>query len=294
MADKAKKPSFTTSKTLRICSAILHSALIVVFVILLVTWAKGLEHRFTVPLKHEKLVSSLITATTTAFGTIYSAVLVFVSQSLSMRRSLQVDQSLTATHDTTAAWAGLGASLLYLWRQNTTPSRASRIGVLPVTLYLATILALDITASSLFSLVAFNTTQIYVATTQSLPAYNGSSNASAFGEMEIYADGSLYFLPSVLESTTISLGLQEGTLYDVLDTTSAAAGNATVKATGFEVTCGYVVDTPDFSVPTGGGARRNIAQFHSSANYWTDDNSTYKIFLTGNTDPLGRYLHFSP
>ncbi|KAJ7032971.1 hypothetical protein C8F04DRAFT_1396242 [Mycena alexandri] len=196
MADKASgESSFTTSKTLRICSAILHSTLIVVYVILLVIWAKGLEHRFTVSLKHEKLISSLITATTTAFGTIYSAALVFVSQSLSVRRNLQVNQYLTATHDTAAAWAGLGASILYMWLKKW-----------------------------------------------------------------MYAAGSLYsyFLPSVLESTT-SLGLQEGTLHDVLNTTSAVAGNATVNATGFDVTCGYVVDIPDGFLYA---------------------NNTYQIFLT--------------
>ncbi len=58
--------------------------------------------------------------------------------------------------------------------------------------------------------------------------------------MAVYAAGSLYFLPSILDSAT-SLGLHEGTLYDVL-TLDAVPGNAIVNASGFNVTCGYVVD----------------------------------------------------
>jgi hypothetical protein len=63
------------------------------------------------------------------------------------------------------------------------------------------------------------------------------------GDMQVYAAGSLNFLPSVLNSTT-SLGLQDGSLYDVLDTnaldTNALSGTAIVNATGFNITCGSV------------------------------------------------------
>jgi hypothetical protein len=58
--------------------------------------------------------------------------------------------------------------------------------------------------------------------------------------MAVYAAGSLYFVPSILDSAT-SLGLHEGTLYDVLDI-EPVPGNAAVNASGFNVTCGYVVD----------------------------------------------------
>jgi hypothetical protein len=49
----------------------------------------------------------------------------------------------------------------------------------------------------------------------------------------------LYSLPSILGSAT-NLGLHDGTLYDVLNI-DTVAGNATVNASGFNVTCGYVV-----------------------------------------------------
>lgn len=62
--------------------------------------------------------------------------------------------------------------------------------------------------------------------------------------MVAYAAGSLYFLPSILDSAT-SLGLHEGTLYDVLNI-DPVPGNATVNASGFNVTCGSVVGVSEF------------------------------------------------
>jgi hypothetical protein len=69
--------------------------------------------------------------------------------------------------------------------------------------------------------------------------------------MAAYADGSLYFLPSILDSAT-SLGLHEGTLYDVLNI-DPSPGNATVNASGFNVTCGYVVDVSEIQYKDSSG-----------------------------------------
>ncbi|KAJ7309216.1 hypothetical protein DFH08DRAFT_944300 [Mycena albidolilacea] len=225
-------------KALRLSSLILHSALVVIHLALVEIWAKGLEHRFTVALENEKVASFLIAATSTAFGTIYSAILVFVTQALARRRSLQMDQVLTATHDNAAAWGGIGAALLHLWYQKAVHASIGR--TLTAALYLLTISGLHITISSLFSLVTFNSSRFFLAATRGLPAFNGTVNVNSqsYLDMYSYTSGSLYFLPSVLDSTT-SLGLQDGSLYDVLDTT-VMSGNATVNASGFNITCGSV------------------------------------------------------
>jgi hypothetical protein len=159
-------------------------------------WAGGFEHRFTVTLEHQKIVSFLISATMTAFGTvctsivvrilrevqiilqIYSALLVFATQTLSTRRSLQMDQVLTATHDNAAAWAGVGAAISHLWLQKTIPARASIIGVITAALYLTTILGLHITTSSLFSLVSVDSTRSFSGPTYGLPSFANSPNVS--------------------------------------------------------------------------------------------------------------------
>jgi hypothetical protein len=81
-----------------------------------------------------------------------------------------MDQTLTATHDNAAAWAGIGATVLHIWHQ--TAVRASAFGVLFVFVYLSSILILHITTSSLFSLETFNATRSISVPTQSLPGFN--------------------------------------------------------------------------------------------------------------------------
>ncbi|KAJ7819299.1 hypothetical protein B0H13DRAFT_2682576 [Mycena leptocephala] len=178
----------------------------------------------------------------TAFGTIYSAVLVFLTQTLSVRRSLQMDQSLTATHDNAAAWSGIGSAVTHIWHQNAVP--ASTAVVLSTFLYLANALALHITTSSLFAIVPFNSSRTLTVPTQSLPAFNSlydAENPDASGEAKSYATESLYFLPTIVANGTTglsTLGLHEGALYDVLDV-SAVTGNGTVNATAFDISCGF-------------------------------------------------------
>ncbi|KAF7372644.1 hypothetical protein MVEN_00127500 [Mycena venus] len=232
-----------TSRTLRLLSLILHSILVTVHLALIGIWARRLEHHVLVGLGNQKFASFLIAATTTACGTIYSAVLVFVTQTLSMRRSLQIDQVLTATHDTAASWAGIGAAISHLWKQKVVSAgRDSIFGVLCATMYLSTILGLHITTSSLFSLETFNATRSYLVGTHGLPEFNSTPNSSAVVDMQDYASGSLYFLPSIIDSAT-SVGLHQGMLYDVIDS-NVPSGNATVAATGFNVSCGSLPDTP--------------------------------------------------
>jgi hypothetical protein len=190
---------------------------------------------------------------------VYLAVLVLVTQTLSMRRSLVTPQSLTATHDSTAAWAGIGSAFLYLWNQKAV--RASLTGILSVFLYLGTVLVLHITTPGLFSLETFNSNSISVVVTDGLPAINmsgyiGNTSSDLFNYVCVssipgsihnqfpshsftaqhYIQGSLYYLPYVNGSKNI--GLTGGTLYDV-PKTNAAVGNITVGATGFNVTCQF-------------------------------------------------------
>ncbi|KAJ7123478.1 hypothetical protein C8R44DRAFT_875668 [Mycena epipterygia] len=213
---------FHSSKALRFFSLLLHSMLVAIHLLLVV-----------------KMVSLVITATTTAFGTIYSALLVFVTQTLSMKRNLRMDQTLTATHDNAAAWTGIGSSVFYLWHQKVVP--ASILGIFSVFLYLANILVLHVTTPALFSLETFNSSRPVGVTTRGLPAYNWSTDVhNDLGLFELlYAPQSLSSLPSVQDGNTTSLGLYQGTLYDVLDR-NTGSDNVTVNATGFNISCGYL------------------------------------------------------
>ena len=77
---------------------------------------------------------------------LYCAILVLVTQQLALRRNLQVRQTLSAIHDKSAAWSGLGASVLALVRQRTLNTDVW--GVLQVVLYLVAIFALHVTIPS--------------------------------------------------------------------------------------------------------------------------------------------------
>jgi hypothetical protein len=107
---------------------------------------------------------------------IYSAALVFVTQRLWTRQSLRADQTLTATHDSAAAWTGIGSALSQLWTQRT--ASGSVIGVLSVFLYLANILVLHITTPALFSFETFNSTRPFPVATRSRPSLDSFSQVN--------------------------------------------------------------------------------------------------------------------
>src|ERR1700761_145565 len=89
-----------------------------------------------------------------------------------MRRSLKTVQTLTATHDHAAAWAGIGAAICNVWYQKAVS--ASILGVFSVFLYLGNILILHITTPALFSLATFTSPSPIPLGTQSLPDFNRS------------------------------------------------------------------------------------------------------------------------
>ncbi|KAJ7323292.1 hypothetical protein DFH08DRAFT_1029654 [Mycena albidolilacea] len=144
--------------------------MIAIHLALLAVWALRLELRLVFALQNQNTVSFFIAATATTFGTVYSAVLVFLTQTLAMRRSLRTRQMLTATHDSAAAWAGISSAFLQLWQQRAV--RRSTIGVASILVYLGTISALHIITSTLFFLDTFNSSQTVNIPTRGLPAYN--------------------------------------------------------------------------------------------------------------------------
>lgn len=100
------------------------------------------------------------------------------------------------------------------------------------------------------------------------------SDAWSRSNMQDYASGSLYFLPSIFDSTT-SVGLHQGMLYDVLDS-NVPSGNATVAATGFNISCGSLPDTPPLAGPDLqswiSGADRRIIIYSTRKLRWLDGN----------------------
>ncbi|KAK7018990.1 hypothetical protein R3P38DRAFT_2979971 [Favolaschia claudopus] len=228
---------------LSLLSLALHSLLILVHVILLGVWSKRLEHRVTFSLKNQKTASFLITAISTTIGTLYSASLVFITQTLSMRRSLQRPQTLTETHDNAVAWIGIGSAIMQLWSQKAVP--ASVFGVFSTFLYLLCVLILHVTTPALFALEAFNATQPVLVDSQGLPSYNWSNETNGFfGDYETliyFIPQPLSVLPFVFQGYIPTLGLHNGSMYEVL-APNEGFGNIAVKGTKFDITCGYIPD----------------------------------------------------
>lgn len=84
---------------------------------------------------------------------IYTVALIGVTQQLAIRGIVLKRQTLTAAHDESAAWTGLGSALLAVWRQ--TRIAASVVGTLSVAIYLIGISVLHISTPSLFNLQVF-------------------------------------------------------------------------------------------------------------------------------------------
>ena len=95
---------------------------------------------------------------------LYCAILVVVTQNLALRRNLQVRQTLSAIHDKSAAWLGIGSSLLALLRQR--KLNTDVLGVLQITIYLVLLFTLHITIPSMFLVSATQSTNGLMYTTQ--------------------------------------------------------------------------------------------------------------------------------
>ncbi|KAF8137777.1 hypothetical protein K438DRAFT_1786321 [Mycena galopus ATCC 62051] len=197
---------------------------------------RGPKYRIGFSLGNQGILSILVATTSTAFTTIYSALLVFITQTLSMRRDLQIHQPLTAVRDNAAAWQGLGSAFLCLWRQMAVPASIS--GVRSAFFFLGNIALLQIAMPNIFVVQTIWVNRSVVVETQGLPSYPISyhDTLDSSDPWTAFARGSLYSLPSILWNAT-TFGLHsEGSLYDVPGPTNTAIGNITINATGFKMT----------------------------------------------------------
>lgn len=206
----------------------------------------------------------VLSASLQAFYTIYTAVLLFLTQRLAISRALVRRLKLTAIHDISGAWTGLGSALSSVWRQTDIPT--SWWTTSAVTAYLVNITVLHITSSTLLQFQTFNTSM-----TTSVPTTLGWLDDSSYGS---FANLGLITpsLPVVNHLTgLVSAGLSNTTLYDTLKS-SAIAGNATVNATTITSHCGlipnvtYSANTSTAIVPFGSNSSRVL----NASTLWPD------------------------
>ncbi|KAG2105487.1 uncharacterized protein F5147DRAFT_241761 [Suillus discolor] len=208
--------------------------LVIMHVVLLFFCVRHWEHdvTFSFTPTNNDFWSVVLSASLQAFYTIYTAVLLFLTQRLAISRTLVRRVKLTAVHDISGAWAGLGSALSSVWRQTDVP--ASWWTTSAVAAYLASITVLHVTSSTLLQFQTFNASM-----TTSVPTTQGWLNDSSYSSSTNLGLITLS-LPVVNQLTgLVSAGLSNTTLYDTLKT-NGMTGNATVNATTVTSHCGLI------------------------------------------------------
>ena len=75
--------------------------------------------------------------------------LLFITQGLALRRNYHLRQSLSALHEKSAAWLGLGSAVTGMWRQRTQKNRTTPTGIFLILAYLGGQFALGSTDAAL-------------------------------------------------------------------------------------------------------------------------------------------------
>ncbi|KZT05042.1 uncharacterized protein LAESUDRAFT_813682 [Laetiporus sulphureus 93-53] len=214
---------------------IVHVLLVLMHVGLLSVWALHAEQAVIVPLDQAGEVSTQVIFALQVFIILYTALLLLITQRLSINSLVDRPKTLTAVHDISNAWTGLGSALFSLGRQFSIP--AAVFGTLGVTVYLASLSVLHISTPSLFTMDTYNQTgALSVGLTAGMP---NITNATMLGYDR---GGALWAITSTMLPYLIfvnnqsTLGLANGTLYDILDP-NIGTGNVTVNATTASVAC---------------------------------------------------------
>lgn len=224
-----------------LCHA-LHATLLLIHVVLLVLRMLELDHHFVGGLDYRidipsppysisipnNIVANAITAGIQTFFTLYGMALVAITQQLALRRNLLQYQTLTETHDMTAAWQGLGMAIPVFWKQ----PRVAVGGVALIVLYLCGITGVHITSPLILTLETFPCVSQVNKTT-----VNGMQNLTDFHLRPYWNTATALVRAAVGYSEMPTIGLHNATLYETLVPDGAAFGNATVNAVTFEAQC---------------------------------------------------------
>ncbi|KAJ6449264.1 hypothetical protein C8R45DRAFT_1131086 [Mycena sanguinolenta] len=218
----------------RLATVILHIGLVGVHLAILVIAFKRLEHDITFSVGLQTTVSFWTTAISTTIGTVYCSCLVFLSQRLALQSGTG-SRSLTSVHDRNSSWRGFGSALSVLYNQIALPS--SVLQSLVVVLYLGGISILHITIPATFSVETFNASIFLEVPTVGVPEYNASNINSSSAFTSTFPQQFLPWFGNLQDSQTV--GLFNGTMYEVLQGSNLGPGIANVSAAGINISCGY-------------------------------------------------------
>lgn len=161
---------------------------------------------------------------------IYTAVLVLMTRRLAISAAMSKRQTLTATHDISGAWNGIGAAINTLWQQTKIVSAPAAI--LMTLFYLGCISGLHIISSSVIQFEAFNNT-----VTSTVPSTLAWPSPSV--DLSVLTWETISPLLKLWPLLSTAKGLSGSTLYDVPSSGYAYAG-AVVNATTLTAQCGLL------------------------------------------------------
>ncbi|KAI0929983.1 hypothetical protein AcV5_006808 [Taiwanofungus camphoratus] len=229
----------SSARLLQWLCIVLHFTLVALHISLLIVLARRAEHTVVVSLAKSGMASTILVVVLQVFITGYSVVLLVSTQRLALKRVLLKRQTLTAAHDVSSAWTGLGAALVSLWRQ--TSISASLFGTSLVAMYLAGTAVLHITTLSLFVIEAFNNTNaVIIPSTIGRHNITLNSSVSDTSYAFFFWESTSELLPYVGHaSPQATLGLYNSTLFDVLENNNSL-GNVSVGASAANISCGFL------------------------------------------------------
>ncbi|KAF8214817.1 hypothetical protein K438DRAFT_2138348 [Mycena galopus ATCC 62051] len=184
------------------------------------------EHAVIFPVASQHSVALWITVISTVIGT-----------RLAIQTCIGNIQTLTAAHDQVLSWAGVGSAVSVLFSQ--LELQAAIAGPLSVGGYLATIALLHVTTPALFAIETFDHTFSADVRSQGVPLWNGSDTGNVSSPFLQDVGNFFPWIHTLLEQNE-TIGLFNGSLYDVLAGPVSATAPANISASGFNVTCGYI------------------------------------------------------
>ncbi|KAJ3557273.1 hypothetical protein NM688_g1558 [Phlebia brevispora] len=180
-----------------------------------------------------------VTIVSQTFTIAYCAILAVLTQRITLHELIQRPQTLTAIHDKSFAWLGLGASLQTLARQRKLVT--DLLGVSMITIYLLLIFVVHTTLPGIFGVTTQNVTSF--ATYPTTLARQITSETPQGLALDPFT-GYHYAILQVYHTLTLSTtGLRDNTLYDIIPAVENATGAPVeVNATSFSVSCGLLPD----------------------------------------------------
>ncbi|EIW83664.1 hypothetical protein CONPUDRAFT_142299 [Coniophora puteana RWD-64-598 SS2] len=233
-----------------LCS-FLHVTLFALHVILFALRAGSVDHRMMVPITGNN--SRISTALS-----LYSTILVAITQRLGMLNVIRRRQKLTVLADASSAWFGLGSALMGLWANIRRPAGIVSSAIIAV--YSASIMSLHVVSGSIMSLTPFNQTEV-----TNVPTLIAWPSSSTFSEMQNVDWQTITSLVSNLGklNTFNTQGLDNATLYDTFQQPNPATGTAQLNATTIGFDCGL------------------IPKANMSLSFWSNDSSWELDYSTG-------------